>query len=122
MFEYLVEVNKLQKEFEEWKLNAEDLIFITEQIAGPSAKNVEVSHSCADICFLLVKLWNFTGKNLLFTSSQYNMVNNGKMCQMFQVSFTLILIVYQTKLLLLAILLLVKVTGCNFFPLVSSFK
>lgn len=45
MFEHLVEVNKLYKEFEKWKLNEEDLIFITEQIAGPSENNVEVSHS-----------------------------------------------------------------------------
>lgn len=45
MFQHLVEVNKLYKEFEKYKLNEEDLIFITEQIAGPSENNVEVSHS-----------------------------------------------------------------------------
>jgi len=58
MFEYLVEVNKLYKAFEKWKLNKEDLIFITEQIAGPSEKKSEVSHSSIDICSAQLKLWN----------------------------------------------------------------
>lgn len=48
MFDHLLEVNDLQKEFELYGLNKQDIIFIKEQIEGP--KESEMSSQAHQVC------------------------------------------------------------------------
>ena len=55
MFEHLINANDLRKEFEKYDLDETDIVFIKEQIAGPSKSEMSSQLSEVSLCIILAE-------------------------------------------------------------------